>query len=224
MKQPSDGMPIVGGRRRRRNRAPTIKSSGLETSMLKYSALGATLTTDANGNSGGFRPYVGGNYLGTFTATPTGVVIASSYNEFRFLPGTRARWEPSVGFTSSGRIYVAFCDNPEVNYQIYQAYQTYQGAPTGLNYNLYANNVKAMGSLLSFPVYKETDVQLPDKIRRREFDINVNISMTDVNAINRSVQTIMWIAIDGCAANSGVGSFLYHDNLMVSGMSATSLT
>ncbi len=222
MKPTNNGTPTGGRTRRRRNRQTAVKSVSGETSIIKYAGLGYSLASDANGNAGGIRPYIGGNAVGTFTATPSGVSVASNYNEYRFMPGSRIRWEPSVSFVTPGRVYCCFCDNPEVNVAIYTALNTYLGAPTSLNYNLYANYVKAMGSLVSFPVYKEAEIEVPQKARRKTFDVNVNINLTDVNVVNRSAQTIFWYCFDGCPVSTGLGSFWYHDTLMVDGLTVNS--
>lgn len=209
------------GLRRGRNKDPTITRNG-DSTTVRYQALGKTFVSDANGNGGDIRQYIPGSASSIFSAlTPAGITVTSFYSEGKFKPGTTIRWEPGVSFTTSGRVYVSFSDNPEIIASITANYATYVATPTPANYATYANAVKAMGTMRSFPVWMETDVPFPTKTRRKMFDINSVFSSTDANVLDRSCQTCFFIAWDGCPASTTLGAFVYRDVVEVEGLTAT---
>lgn len=196
-------------------------------SIIKYKALSLSLEfLSAPGGAVYRRPYTGG-YTGTggYTALlPTpGASVASYYSTFKFLPGTAARWEPSISPTLGGRLYVGFTDNPEVCVQINSLYNTYATTPTTTNYNNYAATVKSLGDVISFPAWQEQDITIPMRLRRKRFQVNsdmANLETTSTTDI--SVQTFMFVCADGLAAtsNTTLGSFWFHDVLDVEGLHA----
>ncbi len=209
--------PVKGGIRRRRNKMPTMSGNG-DTSVVKYATLGNdTGTINGLGRGVYYRTYIPGS--GANLTNASGPAIVSYYSTGKFLPGTSIRWEPSVSFTTPGRVYVAFTDNPEHIQTALTAYTAFINAQTVANYNAYAAIVKGMGSLRSFPVWQETDVPFPTRLRRKRFDVNVTGGASSVDAADRSVQTAMFCCIDaGPAADTLMGSFHFHDVLDVEGI------
>lgn len=209
--------PVKGGVRRKRNRAPTMSGGG-DTSVVKYSVLGGTIGTVASlGLSAANRIYIPGN-SGELVNT-SGPVIVSYYSTAKFLPGTRIRWEPSVSFTTSGRVIVGFTDNPEIVAAIKAAFDIFVATPTAGNYNSYANLVRSLGSVISFPVWQETEIPFPTRLRRKRFDCNASASSTDSNVLDRSMQTAMFVAFEGApTTNQTLGGFHYHDVVDVEGI------
>lgn len=198
----ASNMPVTGGVRRRRLKTPRMNPNG---SVIEYSALGGGVSTDPAGLWNGGRPYVPGT--GNSLVNTVGPNIVSFYSTAKFLPGTKLRWEPSVSFNTTGRVYVGFTDNPEVMASI-----------VGLTGGAYVNAVKGLGDVISFPIWQETDIPFPTKLRRKMFDVNSTITVTDVNAMDRSAQTFFFAAIDGAPASSSMGSFWFHDRLAVEGI------
>lgn len=196
--------PVNGGVRRRRTTAPRMSPNG---SVIEYSVLGATVTSDAASLGRSSRVYCPGTP--DFLANATGPNVCSFYSTGKFLPGSKIRWEPSVSFTTSGRIYVGFTDNPEVAKTIFPLAGT-----------TYVNAIKGLGDVISFPVWQETDVNFPSRLRRKMFDTNISIDYTNVDVLDRSVQTFMFVAVDGVPASTALGSFWYHDKVMVEGLQA----
>lgn len=198
----ASNMPVTGGVRRRRLKTPRMNQNG---SAIEYSALGGTVVTDAAGFWTGGRPYVPGT-RNSLTNT-VGPDIVAYYSTAKFLPGTKVRWEPSVSFNTTGRVYVGFTDNPEVMATI-----------VGLTGANYINAVKGLGDVISFPIWQETEVSFPTKLRRKMFDVNAAITVTDVNAMDRSAQTFFFAAIDGAPSLNSMGSFWFHDRVAVEGI------
>lgn len=200
--------PVTGGVRRRRTRAPNMKGGEAGT-IVEYSAIGATVTTSGTGLANHKRVFIGGSpYDLTNTVGPS---ICSYYSTCKFIPGTKIRWEPSVSFTTPGRVYVGFTDNPETMTNI-------QSAATQADWN---NLVKGLGDVISFPVWQETEINFPTKLRRKMFDTNSAVSFVDVNALDRSAQIGMFVAVDGAPVTTSVGSFWYHDKVLVEGIQPT---
>jgi hypothetical protein len=198
-------MPVKGGMRRNRNKQPTISRTTNDSSVIRYQAIGTTLTTDAAGIGYFNRFYVPGHT--NLLASVIGSSIVAAYSTAKFLPGTTIRWEPSVSFTSTGRLYVAFTDNSEV-----------AAAINALTVPARIAAVRGMGNVVSFPVWQETSVNFPTRLRRKTFDTNQTIDVGDVPTLDRSMQQLMLVAVDGAAAATSLGSFVHHDVLSVEGI------
>lgn len=178
-----------------------MRNSGRD-SVIKYAALGDTQVTDASGRAGPVRYYIPGFTVGL--ANAVGPSIVSYYSTGKFLAGTRIRWEPSVSFTTTGRVYVGFTDNPE--------------AARTTSLALYASQVKGLQDMISFPVWQETNVPFPMTMRRKRFDVNASASLSSVDVLDRSCQTAMFAVIDGAPENTVCGSFWHHDQVDVEGI------
>lgn len=201
-------MPVKGGTRRNRNKQPKINSTSSDSSVVRYQTLSNVVGIDATGSATQLRQYVPGN--SAFMANGAGPTIVSFYSTAKFLPGTSVRWEPSCSFTITGRVYVGFSDNPEFSI-IWQA----ASAATRLNL------VRGLGSVISFPVWQETNIPFPNRLRRKMFDINTTVT-ADTNDLDRCMQTCMYIGIDGGPTTAqNVGSFWFKDVVAVEGVHST---
>lgn len=226
--------PVNGGVRRGRTGPPMVTRSGPDDAIINYHTLGEPLAAGSNGFGTYYRNWIPGLIAPQVDGNPepqlanaTGPALVSYYSSARFLPGTRVRWEPSVSFNTSGRVFVAFTDNPEVAYQAIRAWQAYKASPTTQNYLVYAAKVKGMGSMVSFPVWQETDVAFPTRMRRKRFDTNATVDITSfeepsVDTLDRCCQTSMFVCFDGVSSPSenvvGLGSFWFHDKVDVEGI------
>lgn len=195
---------VAGGVRKRRTTQPRM-SGGADSTIIEYSAIGSTVTTGSAGDAAPRRLYVPGNANGL--SSSIGPTVAGFYSCAKFLPGTKIRWEPAVSFTTPGRIYVGFTDNPEV-------ISTLEGLT---NIVTYTNAVKGLGSVVSFPVWQETDIPFPSRTRRKMFDTNTTV-INDVNILDRSAQVGFFVAVEGVGSTQSIGSFWYHDKVMVEGL------
>jgi len=197
-------MPVKGGVRRRRNQRPTMVGANNGT-IIEYSAIGATVGSDVGGLASGRRLYAAGDSANL--SSTVGPTICSYYSTGKFLPGTKIRWEPSVSFTTPGRVYVGFTDNPEVM-SAFISLTTPAAVITA---------IKGLGDVISFPVWQETDINFPTATRRKMFDVNANIA-NNVDVLDRSVQRFMLFAVEGAPATTTLGQFWYHDKLAVEGI------
>lgn len=188
---------LQGGVRRRRNKAPVSSGSGDRT-VIKYSSIGDTQSSTAGGLLVGNRVYIPGRAGGL--ANSVGPSLVAYYSSAKFLPGTKLRWEPSVPFTTSGRIYVGFTDNPEVISALW--------ASSGITF---VERVKGLGSVISFPVWQETEVPFPTTLRRKRFDVNAYADVTDNNITDRCAQTAVFIAGEGITPSTTCGHLWFHD-------------
>lgn len=197
-------MPVKGGVRKRRNKQPTMTGSSSGT-VIEYSAIGTTIGSDAAGLATGRRLYAPGDAANL--SNSVGPTICSYYSTGKFLPGTKVRWEPSVSFTTTGRVYVGFTDNPEVM-SAFIALTTPAAA---------INAVKGLGDVISFPVWQETDITFPSSTRRKMFDVNANIT-NNVDVLDRSAQRFMLFAIESAPATTTLGQMWYHDKIALEGI------
>lgn len=210
-------MPVTGGVRRNRNRPPALQPTSADATVLHYSALGRNLATDTFGNEGFDRHYIAGNSTGLINAT--GSSVASFYSTSKFQPGTTIRWEPSVSFTTPGRVYVSFTDNPEVMVAINALYTAYvTGGKTQAQYNAYSAAVKGLGNIRSFPVWQETAMALPTNTRRKRFDVNLAAAFNNVDVMERCTQYAMYVCVDGASVSTTLGSFWFSDSLSLEGL------
>lgn len=210
-------MPVERGVRRKRTKMPVAKGGG-DSTTIKYSTLGLSLSTQATSGTSAFqRPFIPG--YGNFLSSFAGPSIVSFYSTGVFKPGTRVRWEPSVSFTTSGRWFVGFTDNPEVCALLAILYDTYASSPTPANYAVYADKVKALGSVISFPVWQETEINFPTRIRRKRFDCNSTVTLSQVDTLDRSMQQHMFCALEaGPGTATTLGGFHFHDVVDVEGV------
>lgn len=199
-------MNVQTGKRRNRNKQPTMKPMNSDATCISYSSIGRSLTADVSGGGSLYRVYCPGS--GTALAGSIGAEIVSCYSSAKFQPPTRARWEPSVGTTSTGRVYVGFTDNPEV----VATFAGFSSLSDQLNF------VKGLGNLVSFPVWQETDIAVPMRLRRKLFDTNETVVATDVNVLDRSMQVTMIVGLEGGSPSTTVGNMWFHDCVYVEGI------
>lgn len=195
-------MPVQGGVRRYRGMGPRTTSSG-DSTIVSYNSGGSVIGTTTSDYVRHHRPYIPGNTTSLVSGVGPGIV--ANYSSGKFLPGTKIRWEPSVSFNTTGRVFVGFTDNPEV-------------AVAGLalpdvNFPVF---IRSLGNVISFPVWQETEINFPTKLRRKRFDCNATAS--GVDTYDRSLQTMMFVWIEGMPSNSVAGSFWYHDRIDVEGL------
>lgn len=196
---------VSGGTRRRRNVMPQSSPAG-DSSLIKYSALGSTITTSSSGIAPGYRSYIPGK--ATDLVSVAGPAIVGYYSTAVFKPGTKIRWEPSISFSTAGRVFCGFSDN-------YEVLNAFSNASTSADQ---VTVVKGLGSLISFPAWQETDIAFPTRTRRKRFDVNETTGGTITEAeYNRSCQTTFYFAIEG-ANSTTYGSFWYHDVVDVEGV------
>lgn len=196
-------MPVQGGIRRNRGSVPRM-NGGSDGTIVSYNTAGSVLTSNSTGDVRSSRSYVVGNPNGLATAIGPG--ICSSYASGKYLPGTKVRWEPSVSFNTTGRVFVGFVDNPEVVLGT--------AALTGAQFGTF---VRSLGNVISFPVWQETEIDFPTKLRRKRFDTNANVVET-VDVLDRCMQTYMFVWIEGMPVSTAAGSFWYHDRVDVEGL------
>lgn len=211
--------PAQGGIRRRRNKMPMLTGTG-DTSVIRYSSLGRNLSTGTSGTGGGTgaaRYYVPG-YATNDILNASGPAIVGFYSTAKFTPGTAIRWEPSVSFTTSGRVLVGFTDNPEIIVNIQTALNAYFATPTLANLNVYLGLIRSLGSLRSFPVWQETEISFPTKLRRKRFDVNTALGTLTPDLVDRCAQTVMFAGVEGAPDSTILGSFWFHDVVDVEGV------
>nr|WRQ65631.1 structural protein [Tolivirales sp.] len=214
------GAPVQGGVRKRRTKMPMLTGSG-DASVVRYSTLGSNVGTGAVVAGTIYeRAYVPGSTGGIVNGS--GPSLTAYYSTGKFMPGTSVRWEPAVSFTTSGRVVVGFTDNPEIMHSLITAKANYEAAPSTALYNIYLNSVKSLGSVRAFPVWQETQVPFPTRLRRKRFDINFSSAGSNVDNLDRSAQTYMAVALEGVPLSTTFGSFHYHDVIDVEGITGLS--
>lgn len=187
-----------------------VKGMG-DQQLLRYRCGGTTIVVTSSGSTALSRWYIPGFKDPAAISESTGVSIADFYSTGVFKPGTTAHWVPSVGFTTSGRIFVGWCDNAEAI--------AFYDAASVINRGVF---VRSLANCVSHPIYTEFTYNIPTKIRRKRFDVNNDVVTSDapVEVIDRCVQGAFLIYIEGMTllADTGVGQFLFNDVLDVEGI------
>lgn len=209
--------PVPGGVRRKRSTQPKMELRSFDGSVVKYCAQSTTVASVGGIGSGSYRRFFVPGYPGNLTSS-AGASICSYYSTGVFKPGTTCRWEPSCSFNTSGRIFVGFTDSAEVAFNISALRDTFVATPTPATYAAYADQLKALGTTTSFPIWQETVVDIPLRTRRKRFDTDSTPSGS-VDNLDRNMQTAMFTAIEGApAANQALGNFWFRDVVDVEGM------
>lgn len=208
-KQSNPLIKAANAQRARRNPNYAVRGTpGSDRTVLRYNCVSSAVTTDGAGEYQWDRTYVPG--LGSGIANSAGVNVASFYATGVFRPGTTVKWVPYVGFQTSGRLLIAFTDNPEimaqaVGWTLSQKVAWIRGSSNGVN----------------MPLYEERTLAVPTNTRRKRFDVNQNITFA-VDTLDRSAQVMMITAIVAGPGSTTVGQFEYHDVLDVEGLNTAS--
>jgi len=193
---------------RRRVNQSVRGSVGSDRTTLGYRSIGATITTDTDGLAAYGRHYIPG-YTGGALVSSAGVAVANYYSDGKFNPGSRIKWVPEQGFTTTGRVYVGFTTNAEI-----------MAGWDGMTQAARNNFVRSLGNAISFPIYQETEIQVPTELRRRLFDINANVALNSVDVLDRCCQTLLVCVIIGAPAIKTAGAFEFYDNVYLEGLNA----
>jgi len=210
--------PTMGGVVKRRNKMPMLSGTG-DTAVLRYRAMGLDASSGTVvGAASAARYYVCGYPAGL--SNTAGAILTSFYSSGKFCPGTSLMWEPSVSFTTSGRVICGFTDNPEVAVVITDLRTTFLATPSAATFSPLLNAVKGLGSVQAFPVWQATSVNFPTRLRRKRFDVNTAVA-NNVDTYDRSLQTAFFACVEGGPLSTNFGSFLYNDVIDVEGVTST---
>lgn len=211
--------------RRRRMTFPKVDNAGEDAIVARYRLEGA-LTTSFPGGSANIRQYVAGNPNGLRRAGDPGIVMSALYSTYKYMPGTKVRWEPTCGSTTPGRVVYCWVDNPEKMYNLRLAFDAYISNPTPVNFGIFKTFVTGVGNCRSFPVWMETEIQMPTDTRRKRFDSDFGLdsssTSTAINTLDRSCQKSFYYYIDGVLPEDvELGSMWYHDVVHLQGLNTT---
>lgn len=218
--------PLTGSDsvRRGRNRQPTMQQMSSDRTIVRYRSIGSGCQAlTAVGSGGHYRKFIPGRIASLLSTV--GPNIVGKYATGVFKPGTSVAWEPSISPVAGGRIFCAFTDNVEVMAAATNTYNDFVAVPTTDKYNAYANVVKGISNVVSHPLWKEFTLQVPSATRRKRFDVNQALGITDLNELDRSAQCMLLVCFEGISAASLVeplynivGAFVYNDVVEVEGM------
>lgn len=193
----------------RYNKPNRTRTTGFgERNLLRYSALGASVTTSNIGDGWTARAYIPGNSANG-SIGGAGPSVAALYQTGVFKPGTKVTWIPNLGMTANGRVYMGWIDNAESIF--------YYNAN---NQAIRAAMVKSNGRMVSGHVAQELTLTIPTNSRRKRFDTNATTDLTNVDIIERSCQGALIFGVDGAPEDTVVGQVHFHDVLDVDGLNA----
>lgn len=198
-------------------RQPRQRISGRlgSDTILKGTELCTSLTV-ANGGSGmaSYIPLIAGTT--SSRAVYTFINVAKNYQKFIYRPGTHFRYQPNVGLSTAGTVYVAYIDNPE-------AIKDYIAASGAIRLDI----VKGQANMRSYPVWQEFIMPLTATPRQRMFTTDVTTDLTDADTLNRVCQGAYIFGVElptTVSADTTIGRPILHVNLELQELSATPVT
>lgn len=206
--------PVKGGVVTRKTKMPMLSNSG-DKAIVRYSAMGSDLASGAAAGAQYIRTYIPGNTGGILNAAGPG--LCQFYSTGKFMSGSTVSWQPSVSFTTSGRVICAFIDNPEVTVTVVARRDAFTATPNAVTFAEYVGALKSMSSVRAFPVWQATTIPVPTQLRRKRFDINATVAPS-TEVYDRSLQCAFFVAIEAGPVNTNFGSFHFHDVLDVEGI------
>lgn len=182
-----------------RNKMKMSSRSLSDTITLRNTVTVGAVTTDANGNADAttlIQPAYNGN--GPLTN------VARCYQEYK---GTELtfRWQPNVGFTTTGTVWIGYIDNPEMIYR-WNGY----GAD---RYTI----IKSLPNVRSGHVFDEIVVHARAPLRRKWFSLDASVASTAAD-YDRTVQGMWVFLITGGPASTAVANVLTTETHQLKGL------
>lgn len=172
-----------------------VKGRISENTIIRGNSFANTITTDSGGALCGAVPLIAGNVDWMVASGMSGV--SALYNTYRYLPGTMMHWVPQVSMSTTGVVYVAWVDNPEIFKNWYAI------ALTGVTANMVAF-VKSIGNVKSYPIWQQFSQAMHPVMRRKRFDVNTTVDLANSDTLDRCLQGAWLYAVEGGPASSVV--------------------
>lgn len=167
-----------------RNKTKMSSRSLSDSVTIRNTATVGSVTTDASGNVDNtvlIQPAYAGN--GPLTN------VARCYQEYKGTDLT-FRWQPNIGFTQSGTVWIGYIDNPEMIYR----------------WNGYGSDrytiIKSLPNVKSGHVFDAIEVHAKAPLRRKWFSLDQSVAATAAD-YDRTVQG-MWVYLVNSAPASTV--------------------
>jgi hypothetical protein len=138
--------------------------------------------------------------------------VAGLYNLFKYLPGTMFHYVPQVSMSTSGIVYTAFIDNPEI-------FVAWHNGTTAERIAL----IRGINNCRTYPIWQQFSWALTEPPRRRMFDCNATMDVGSVDALDRSWQGAWLYAVDGAPATSTVARAYRYGVLQLEGLTGSSV-
>lgn len=131
--------------------------------------------------------------------------VARCYQEYK---GTRisCAWQPNVGFTTSGIVYIGYIDNPE----LIRKWSTLTWADK-------QSIVKSLPNARSANVYEPMTVAVNVPLRRKWFTCDMTVAASD-EAVDRSIQGMWVVIVLGSAATTTLGCAVLSETYVLKGL------
>lgn len=146
----------------------------------------------------GLQPTGTGAVSYSFIVSSSIRVVASQYQEYRYLPGTKLHWEPRVPVTSTGNYWVGWVDNPELLFRIRNSTPVDRAAI-----------IRSIDTMRVYPIWQASTTPIGPP-RRSFYNTNTNVyidtssASTDalsVMEVERSVQGAFVFLVEGAPPN-----------------------
>lgn len=131
--------------------------------------------------------------------------VARCYQEYK---GTRisCSWQPNVGFTTSGIVYIGYLDNPE----LCQKWST-------ISWTDKQAIVKSLPNARSANVYEPLTVSVNVPLRRKWFTCDMAVA-ANAEAVDRSIQGMWVLIVLGSAVTTTLGCAVLNETYVLKGL------
>lgn len=126
----------------------------------------------------GLQPTGTGAVSLSFIVSSSIRVLASQYQEYKYLPGTKLHWEPRVPVTSTGNYWVGWVDSPELLLKIRSS------APIDR-----AAIIRSIDTMRVYPIWQSSTTSIGPS-RRPFYNTNSTV-FTDTSSVSTETLTIM---------------------------------
>jgi len=213
---------VPGFQQRRKKNKQTVRGRITNDTRLTGHSYCNTTSTDATGLdsfmcllSAGEQPNPFGEARFGFVVSSSIRRVASSYQEYKYLPGTKFHWEPRVGVTTPGNYWIGYIDNPELILAFMEAVSTTDRA----------NIVRSIDTMRIYPMWQSASCAITSS-RRNMYNINATLSLNPdtiptpsrIAELERSVQGAFIFLVEGAPPNTIVSQPYLTEVLSLKGL------
>jgi hypothetical protein len=172
----------------------------------------ASIATTAAGVQSIVHVCSGGSALGRINSPIA--AVARLYSNFKYLPGTAIHYVPNVGTNTNGTVTICYIDNPEVMLLAITA---------SLTPGTFSDFVRAQANARSYSAWESFSYPIMPAVRKM-YHVNASLDfgavspnpeLVTIDTVERSVQGMFLIGIDGAPANTTIGRCWLHNKLQL---------
>lgn len=188
-----------------------VKGNIGENTILHGTEVVNTLTSATDGTGHLVVPLIGGNGTGLDNALSPLQNVAKLYNQFLFQSSV-IKYIPSVGLNTPGNVTICFLNNTESCHYALESTRTHTELKT---------LCLGQANAVSHPVWHEFSYPMKMPARRKRFDVNGTLAITNIDVVERDCQGVFIIIIAGATASTLITTPRRESRMLLEGLSVT---